>query len=1205
MHQVEGYTHACPIVQGDPSGHTFKIGCTVCRSAGLKCQWSKFRIHTPAHLQLISLRRHCESPKHILAAKQQGITVILPKEVAMKLDVDRVAPEDGRFLWGLQTSFTNSSYKDYSKFLATETCVKKTMSDTAAQSSHPSDEPKATSKSANHQTCKEVSCAMGAVLDDNDRAIMKRSVRMSWSADDMDQSRVVKLRMVTANPVIQTHSCVAGVVRDPGHSVEDAASGTLAAIKQACTIKIGPLDRNLESCQHREEECVDTQLLEHCHRTIIAGSTDGHEVEILAIKHLKKVLKRMRYFFRDSCHTMNCTHKLIIKWLRHSDTALIDILVSGKGSFAKRVQYSRAFKQIWINTQKGLSIQSLYNICETLCYNETRYHSRTDPMCTLLNHWGSVLECLVEVSKDTSHPDDSAWATRIIEATTGTHGFHRLATFAVEADFFHNCSEAVKQEDDDKHKLSVSQKHLENAIDRASVLFGDGFVFDDEPNYSYTWQLMNGLRDDLTIFFGPSGSHVGKIGWHGIPEEYLEKPLRFANQLFLLMKDFMETFFPYWSFRSKFRCFDNDPDSKLALSIRLDHIGDLAEKEGVSKTQAREQFYAMTKDNEATRLFEQYRDDERVWIILSERQRIAPGSTKFRPDMSAVLAIIFTYLSLEIKTGPIERIFSRLNLIETKHRARHLSLYAVRDALKLAVQLPQSINLYSSPVSDVTKQWYRLRNLTCPGTLITDAKRKYIDLFGAARPTDGTTANLGLVKRAHVAAKDDALADKVRTRLPSTPCINHRVSKAKRRQQWRESADTLMQKAKDRATMVQAGVDPGPRYTVFGTVHTQGATLGRTADQKRMLQALSEHKKVTRAEFDAEEKEHGLSRSVKPFRFRLRNRKSIGVPAHTVSIAQRAGSAAKEAVLKRDADTMAKQRVCEKSDFDDVKASNAVKSVKMTVKRLRIDPTVAASAMDLMPSWVLHGRNGKSGDGKSDGSVSVGAASAACAPVDGRTGGGDAPASHKHKNQRLWSLNGDVLSALENGVLPSAYSMARSTLDADMLVVTGDDWDAKVQYGPASFVCRVLGKALIHLDFVRRPASPRTPIHWLPLQSDGRCQSFKLYVSAACQSKHAAFMRELRWFVDLPKSEAPVNARYKFQLVDTDTDGILNRLKNCNSIRQAHSYRWVCTKDEKRNAVMAIAHTFNVQHASIKLVVSFSEFVKNLGACSSVSHGEH
>ena len=104
---------------------------------------------------------------------------------------------------------------------------------------------------------------------------------------------------------------------------------------------------------------------------------------------------------------------MVTEYLKHEDTALLEILVAGPGSFAKRVQYSRDFAKRWYTTQKT-DIGLVMNACKNLGFNETRYHSRTSPMCTLMNHWSSCLDILVDMSTDTEHADEAKWASHIV-----------------------------------------------------------------------------------------------------------------------------------------------------------------------------------------------------------------------------------------------------------------------------------------------------------------------------------------------------------------------------------------------------------------------------------------------------------------------------------------------------------------------------------------------------------------------------------------------------------------------------------------------------------------------------------------------------------------------------------------------------------------------------------------------------------------------
>jgi hypothetical protein len=107
----------------------------------------------------------------------------------------------------------------------------------------------------------------------------------------------------------------------------------------------------------------------------------------------------------------------------------------------------------------------------------------------------------------------------------------------VEADFFHNLSEAVKIHDAKKVDVSVSHHKLEQCLQRAQAMFDFGYIFDSEPNASYTWRFLDGARRDQTIYFGKASSQAGVFGWESIDKSQLERPMKFAKSLYQMMKD--------------------------------------------------------------------------------------------------------------------------------------------------------------------------------------------------------------------------------------------------------------------------------------------------------------------------------------------------------------------------------------------------------------------------------------------------------------------------------------------------------------------------------------------------------------------------------------------------------------------------------------------------------------------------------------------
>ena len=285
---------------------------------------------------------------------------------------------------------------------------------------------------------------------------------------------------------------------------------------------------------------VDHELVKHARSITTNAAADGHELEVQAIQKLKKTsLKKLKYFHRDTCHVINSVAKATIRFLKHRDLALIELLVSGPSSFCKRVQYSTAFAKKWRDQQNGC-IEDFYTLCGNLSFNDTRYACRTDPMTKFLAKWPVCLSLLVQISND---PDVATWEVRwanvLISSSAGVGGFHRLVSFAVEADFFVVLTECIVWHDKsgEKSDFSMSGDKLHLALRRAHAMFKEGAIFDSEPNNSFTWQLLNSIKKNIRVFFDQS-THIAYYGWQDLDPKEFERPLRFAVSLYESLESF-------------------------------------------------------------------------------------------------------------------------------------------------------------------------------------------------------------------------------------------------------------------------------------------------------------------------------------------------------------------------------------------------------------------------------------------------------------------------------------------------------------------------------------------------------------------------------------------------------------------------------------------------------------------------------------------
>ena len=172
-----------------------------------------------------------------------------------------------------------------------------------------------------------------------------------------------------------------------------------------------------------------------------------------------------------------------------------------------------------------------------------------------------------------------------------------------------------------------------------------------------------------------------------------------------------------------------------------------------------------------------------------------------------------------------------------------------------------------------------------------------------------------------------------------------------------------------------------------------------------------------------------------------------------------------------------------------------------------------------------------------------------------------------------------------------------------MLVVDGD-WRKQLENGPSSFLARVCGKSVIHLDSLKlnneRPTDPKQleVAHFLPIGVRERCTTWKVFVSDACRLKHKSFFAQFCALCELHESNTvPISHRYKFEQVKGDVQCILRLLSAATCPMAAKNYRWLVTKEELADSQTAAAASLSTTPRSVmKTVMSVSQFVQTLSA---------
>ena len=199
---------------------------------------------------------------------------------------------------------------------------------------------------------------------------------------------------------------------------------------------------------------------------------------------------------------------------------------------------------------------------------------------------------------------------------------------------------------------------------------------------------------------------------------------------------------------------------------------------------------------------------------------------------------------------------------------------------------------------------------------------------------------------------------------------------------------------------------------------------------------------------------------------------------------------------------------------------------------------------------------------------------------------------------RLWSLHSDLCGELAS--IPDVHSkfkIASTKADSTMIVVNGN-FSKQMSFGPSALISRCLGKAMVHVEWLKNPNYAHKPVFFHPLSKTGRCTTMKLFISNACGDKHKQMTQELQWL--MVNHSSFVTARHKFELVigDDAASSFLSCLKSCNTLQGTRAFKWLVTKDELSAAVNATAAVLSVPPNSIKHVMTWSTLVGGIGQAS-------
>ena len=632
--------------------------------------------------------------------------------------------------------------------------------------------------------------SVAAVLDDQQREMLRKAVRISFSDDDRDQHRILRIRVVWTSPAVGCCEFFGALLKDYGFDAEQCRDATIAGLRRLCAKRVrGSAEDGL---RHPPQAELDQPLWDEVRQKIFCGATDGAAVALKGVSLMAaETCPNLRYQFRDRPHTTRTVQKMAFELCPESKEVRCR-LITGKHSFARRAKNSRRFREIWLRKQAE-EPNALWAVCQDLGFAEQRYDSRSKPMSVFLLKLGPALEVLKEMANDPrrEHRDDAAWARELLQYLSGPSGFLRMVLFAIDTDFAVAVHKLVRLQDKEEPDVSIAASEVQHCVDTCRVLFEHGRVFDKTPNGTYTNSLLQGFRGVSRGVLLANGDRVD-FGWPDVRSDLLKDAVLHAKKLYKAASLFFAYNFPHHSWRTRFQAFSSCTGVvEIADHVKRGHIRELAKKEGVDEIRAWEQFFEALPH--VRRLYKLCGDIRGAWAAyLDAFCRARRPSQSWRPTADCIVPLVLTYLGVMDGSSDVERSFSQLSLAECRRAQGHHKEQFLQDTLKVRLHAPGEFReaLLTNP------EWSR-----AVGRFLDAAQRKYAELFGLRRLASRSTQPIAL--------EDKRMLFSLRRPRWQRLCAKARASKKQqrvRREMWEEDVERL---AKE---VAEPGCKPPPSF---------------------------------------------------------------------------------------------------------------------------------------------------------------------------------------------------------------------------------------------------------------------------------------------------------------------------------------------------------------------------------------------------------
>ena len=304
------------------------------------------------------------------------------------------------------------------------------------------------------------------------------------------------LRYRATLPDLSIHSGVFGFIPTQGFA-DSIGEATRKSITDFCTPKLNP------PRQVKQTTCpVDQKLLRNVQEKTQILVTDAAGPELLASRILSgkrqaasagfqdPFFKRVRVIGRDAAHAS--TRLLKRPFEAHPEIEkLLNEFVTGKDSFAQKVQYSPLYQQWW---KKSLVDEAGGS---DLSAAKHRFASYMNPLAKISKNMGAMMQVCHQIA--TVRSDDSsgsAWAHRLIENFSGK----KAVALGLLADAACTCHDLTRWLDSEDVDICQVNSQVQCFVASLRTLFGAKKVL-ELP--TYTKHIVEELtRRPITILHG-------------------------------------------------------------------------------------------------------------------------------------------------------------------------------------------------------------------------------------------------------------------------------------------------------------------------------------------------------------------------------------------------------------------------------------------------------------------------------------------------------------------------------------------------------------------------------------------------------------------------------------------------------------------------------------------------------------------------------